>query len=514
MNIKYILKHYSFILTLVFVVSTTAMLVGCSSNEPDQELIKSGGEDPDEPVEPEVPPLDGEIIAYPAVPGLETSSDFTVIANGIEIWTEKLETPLPSPPYKTGEESFVNRVNSYLGTQKVAYTRFSTTGGVRIQVKVNKNVSNCTIRPKNRNIVVDGIGTKTLTFDIKGPEKLYVEIDDLPELLIFADAPENESEIPNPDDPNVYYYEAGKIHNVGKLQITESGKTVYIEDGAVLAGWIEVRNATGGTKIKGRGILDATVMDGDGNCIYTHFCNNIDIQDIVIRNQSRGWMCYINQSTNIRFKNVKITGFGANNDGIDFQGSRSCSVDDSFIRTTDDCIAIKTTGGGTAELNNHIKNSTMYGVASSDGITLGFETKGPCRKVTVMNCDIIGGRGSSTVGGHSAFSMICDGAGPMEDIRFENIRVEDKVYDRNFDIIVTDGTHYVTGTTPGSISGVVIKNVHWEKNTLPMHILGYNADHKVCDVLFDGCTVAGIPLTDASVGKITINEFTEGIRFR
>ena len=506
-------KYKYFLIIMSFLTVTVFVPVGCSSNEPVPELVKPGGEDPEPEPEP-LPPLDGNIVAYPAVSGLETSSDFTVIANDVEVWTEKLETPLPTPPYKTGEESFVNRVSSYLGTQKVAYARFSTTGGVRVQVKVNKEVSHCAVRPKSRNITVNGIGTKTLTFDIKGPEKLYVEIDDLPELLIFADAPENESEIPSPDDPNVYYYEAGKIHNVGKLQIAESGKTVYIEAGAVLAGWIEVRNATGGTKIKGRGILDATVMQGDGNCIYTHFCNNIDIEDIVIRNQSRGWMCYINQSTNIRFKNVKITGFGANNDGIDFQGSRSCSVDDCFVRTTDDCIAIKTTGGGAAQLNNEIKNSTMYGVASSDGITLGFETKGPCRNVTVTNCDIIGGRGSSTVGGHSAFSMICDGAGPMEDILFENIRVEDKVYDHNFDIIVTDGTHYVTGTTPGSISGITIKNVHWEKNTVPMHILGYSEQHTVSNVLFEGCTVAGVALMDASVGNIAINEFTESIRFR
>ena len=503
-------------ITLSLLIPVSFLVTSCSDDKTETGLIDPNGTPdpkPDPEPDPEPVPLDGKIEAYPAVPGLVTSEDFTVTANNVDIWTESLVTELPTSSSNEQDRSFVGRVQSYLGTQRVAYARFSTTGGTRIQVKVKNNVSKCIVRPISRNIAVSGIGTKTLTFDIDGPENLYIEIDNLPELMIFADKPE--TDIPDPNDPNVHYYEAGKIHDIGQLKITGNNQIVYIAAGALVKGCIRLDNAKSGTRIYGRGILDATVRGGDGNCIYSHYSNGPRVEDILIRTQSRAWMCYVNQSTNITFSNVKITGFGANNDGIDLQGSRNCTIDGCFIRTTDDCIAIKTTGGGATELNNTVKNSTMYGIASSDGITLGFETKGPCRKVTVTNCDIIGGRGSNIINtGHSAFSLICDGAGPMEEIKFEDIRVEEKVYDSNFAIIITDGKQYVTGTTPGAVKGITIKNVHWAKNTVPMCIYGYDINHKVSDVLFDGCTVGGTKLSTAEIGKIQINEFTENIRFR
>ncbi len=520
-----------FILALCLAVPASLTLTGCSGNEEPDELVDpnkkpdpdEGGDEggDDEPILP-----DGVVVAYPAVPGLLTSTDFTVKANGTAIWVEKYEVPLPTAPYKSGEEDFRNKVSGYMGTQRTAFARFETDGGTRIEIETQENISECIVHPKSRNIAVSGIGTKKVTFDIAKADKLYVEIPGLPELYIFADEPEAEGTKPDPNDPTYHYFAAGQIYTLTeplKIVQGDTKRNVYIEAGAAVHGYIEFNSiSSGGGVLHGRGILDATSMAGAYNVIKMHYSQGINIKDLHMRTATRGWMCYVFSSVHTTFDNVKITGYGANNDGIPSQGSKSLNIKNSFIRSTDDCITLKAEAG-TADITVNVENCTMYGVASSDGFVAGYECKGQLNKVTVKNCDILGGRGSSMLGhGHAGFSVACDGPGPIKDITFENIRVENKVYENNLNLIVTDGTAYLQGSyrgQPGSISGITLKNIQWENAIKPIRIEGHSADHTVSDILFDGCTVGGLPLTATSTYYTTymvpnINEFTSNIRFR
>jgi hypothetical protein len=83
------------------------------------------------------------------------------------------------------------------------------------------------------------------------------------------------------------------------------------------------------------------------------------------------------------------------------------------------------------------------------------------------------------------------------------------VVTRMFELNVTDGAFY-SQAPPGRIQGVRLKNISWEK-ACPILITGHNAEHLVEDVVFEGCRVAGVPV---SLSQIRTNAFTRGIVVR
>jgi hypothetical protein len=125
--------------------------------------------------------------------------------------------------------------------------------------------------------------------------------------------------------------------------------------------------------------------------------------------------------------------------------------------------------------------------------------------ITVRNCDILYARGATKAGQHSAFSIICDGPATVRDVTFDDIRVEENIT-RMFELNVTDGNFY-SQAPPGRIQGVRLKNISREK-ACPILITGHNAEHLVEDVVFEGCRVAGAPL---SAAQIRTNTFTSKI---
>ncbi len=508
-------------------IMTSSLFTGCTKAE-EEFLVdpnkKPEQEEPDEPDKPIV--LDGEIVAYPAIQSLETSDDFKVTANGTEIWVEKYEVDLPTAPYKDGEEDFVHKVSSYLGTQRTAFARFSTSGGAHIEIETESAVSNCVVHPKSKNIMVEGTGTNKISFNIAGPEKLYVEIDGLPELYIFADEPETDK--PDENDPTYYYFGPGEhIIDGGQLVIANGEKkNVYIDAGAIVKGSIRFDNIKGGAVLHGRGILDATVAGGAYNVVYQHYSSGVTVRDVMLRNSTRGWMCWQYQSPYATYENAKIIGYGANNDGIPNTSPQGLTVRDCFIRATDDCISLKTENKD-IDADVTIEGCTMYGVASSDGVMVGYECKGRLTNVTVKDCDIIGGRGSTILGyGHAGFSVCCDGPGPIENVTFEDVRVENKIFENNMISVVTDGTAYMSNTSsyygkPGSISGITLKNVQWEHAGMPMRFVGHSAENTISDILFENCYVGGTKIDANSAYYTTyiapnINEYVDAgkIRFK
>jgi hypothetical protein len=134
--------------------------------------------------------------------------------------------------------------------------------------------------------------------------------------------------------------------------------------------------------------------------------------------------------------------------------------------------------------------------------TVGFEADAESVEgIAVRNCDILYARGANMVGQHSAFSIICDGPAVIRGVTFEDIRVEENVA-QMFELNVTSGAIYAKAP-PGHIRNVRLKNIQWE-TAKPLLIRGHDKDHLVEDVVFEGCRVAGHPLSSA---QIQANEF-------
>jgi hypothetical protein len=119
-------------------------------------------------------------------------------------------------------------------------------------------------------------------------------------------------------------------------------------------------------------------------------------------------------------------------------------------------------------------------------------------------------RGQGRTGGHSGFSIVCDGASIVQNIRFEDIRVEAEIEYKNLELIITEGRRYGTGN-PGHIKGVYLKNIHWENANKPFVIAGV-PNHILEDVSFDNCFLAGKLITGFKDADFQM-EFAKDIKF-
>jgi hypothetical protein len=433
-----------------------------------------------------------EIIVYPAPPGLTTSPDFTVMADNHQVWVERIGSKLMKFDYNLYGSRDMEDLN---------VASFSCSGSVNITIKANVKIDSFNILPKSRNITASVNGSE-ISFTMDGPQKLYVEINNLPHLAIFADQPEV-----NPlkkGDPGVIYYGPGE-HNPGKINLV-SNMSVYIAAGAVVYADFTGRNLENVT-ITGRGIIQGKISITS--------CSNFNVSGIFIRN-TKGWTNTLTDCHNCSYRNVKVFSYEAiySVDGINPVSCTNFTIDDCFMRCRDDCVAIKSGDINLRVDSVFISNCVMVGWACSDGVTIGFELNGgPVENIFVKNCDILYARGDGRTQGHAAFSIVCDGPALVRNIHFEDIRVENRVEFKNLELIVTDGSLYGTDP-PGHIKGVYLKNISWDNKTRPFIIRGYSPDNMAEEIVFENCRVGGKILTKISDADIRINSFTGNILFR
>ncbi len=435
---------------------------------------------------------------YPAIDGLQTSDVFEVSVNGQSVWTEKIRTDfdLEALPEWFTETHYTNQ------QQEVHLTNFSCEGPIDVQIKINALIDSVHISPKSRNIIPE-IRDNVISFELPGPDKLYIRVNDLPALCFIANPLEKER--PGITDENVRYFGPG-VHRPGMMR-PESNTTIYIAGGAVVYGGIETEGASN-IRVLGRGILDGEfkyrrmVMPKNSSKLY--------FDGIIIR-CGRAWTNTLVNCDSVIYHNVKVISFRPGGDGINPLNSRDVIIDHCFLRCTDDCIAIKAPDTTQYTRNIRITNNTMIGYAFSDGVTIGFETNGPVMSdIYVENCDIIQARGGSRVDGHSAFSIICDGPALIHDVYYENIRVEPDVL-KLFELHITDGTKY-GDNPPGHIRNIYLKDIAWH-SVRPIILKGFDRDHTVENVYFQNCRIKGDLLTGPRKDIFDAGSFVKNIVF-
>ncbi len=419
-------------------------------------------------------------VVYPPVPGLGTSAEYSARVNGQEVWVEEIGPG---------------------GMENLNVANFSCEGEQKVCLSVRDSVRSFTIQPLSAGIKAVAEGN-TLSFSMPGPGKLYIRINDNPYLAVFANPLEDGNV--SPADRGIDYYGPGN-HDAGRIDVHD-GQVIYIAGGANLTA--DLYGSAKNVRIFGRGSLSGRMNLKNSD--------NLTVEGIFIRN-TRGWANTITNSTGVLYDNVKVfshTGVWGL-DGINPVSCKGFTIRDCFIRTRDDCIAIKSNGNPeefdltTSDIL--IEKCVLVGWDHADGVTLGFELNGgEVRDINVRDCDILRSAGSGRSGGHSAFSIVCDGASDVHDIYFEDIRVESDMEYKNLEIILTEAERYGNGKM-GSIDGVYIKNVRWENEDRPLTIVGHPTRF-VKNVVFTNCYVGGRLLTGLDDAWFQ-TEYVDGLRF-
>lgn len=317
------------------------------------------------------------------------------------------------------------------------------------------------------------------------PANLYIQIDDLPRLYLFASHPEQDR--PDPADPRVHYLPAGQVHHSPCLEL-DDGETLYLEHGAVLRGCVRSYGSTD-VAIRGPGIIDGGRYSKQGDTTYRHLirwenCRDVSVQDVTLLDPC-AWTHVLAGCERVQVSNIHQVGHGGGNDGIDVMSSRDVTIRGGFIHSGDDCIVVKAmceangrqrlamsderaddqpsdwrtlVAGPTERL--HASGCVLMNDGGGNALEIGHELRSDrTSDITFSDIDILGSHGHGAV-----FSIHNCDAGTVERIRFQDIHVEHH-YDKLFSLRITK-SRYAHDEAYGRIRDVEFRNLHIAESPL------------------------------------------------
>ena len=441
--------------------------------------------------------LGAEVVTYPAPAGETLSTAYEVWAVGkkVDVYTARVLDP-----------PFAGKQWDYGGNY--SFANFDVSGGVTLRITSPRSLRNTVVRPQSPAVKVELADEHTLLLALDGPRKLSIEPDGKKgPLLLFANPLEKKP--PQAKDAGVIYFGPG-IHKVGLITVRDN-QTLYFAGGAVVHGAIAARGAH--IRICGRGILDGSDYEWrKGPHPYTIgiYGADVELNGITVRG-SPHWTIVPRGSRHVTIRNVKLCNSRVqNDDGINPCNSQDVRIDDCFIRSDDDCVALK--GLDLKGENNHVEgivveNSILW-CDRARIFLLGHESRAEfMRQVTLRNLDIV------------HFSMTPFLLEPGEDMRLEDVRVEDvRVYGEGQGELVRLKpvvNQYMRKQVPGFIRNVHFKDlqVYGKAGLYQVQVAGADAEHDVRKVTFEDVSILGVPLVGNSP-HVSVGPHVAGVQFR
>jgi polygalacturonase len=290
-----------------------------------------------------------------------------------------------------------------------------------------------------------------LEFDLDEPCKLHLQINKLPRLFLFAEAPE--TPVPDLKSEDVRLLTSLDVVSSNSLTQTEqiqnalnataargatlfvppgiyrtgtlelpSNLNLYLAPGAILKGTAQTKdyqrkrgepaqllldNARN-VRIFGRGTIDNNGLamraqflpdrdQGRVRMLLARNCRNVTVEGIVLRD-SAVWCVHTVESRDMKFRNLKIISVSRaetgpdtshNTDGFDPDNSSNILIEDNFISVDDDAIAVKLARGKRRDMRNVIFRDNVIWTTCS-ALKIGTEVHDfTVRNVLFANNDII-----------------------------------------------------------------------------------------------------------------------------
>ena len=471
----------------------------------------------------------------PAMDDRPANDDFTVeiFRNGCweEIFVYNTEVSdyaaNPAAGYVQHDMGFAMFTDAFAAPLKVRVTRRAGT------------FSKVEIRPLSYGIVPNVQTPNSVEFELGDPaQKVSVEFDGnrMENLFILPDLPDTAI----PMGANVTYFGPG-VHNAGVIRIAnESGRILYLDEGAVVLGRIEAENAANLT-IRGRGVFCSSQEDhGAGRRPQMEFrnCDNLKIEGILLRD-TPNWTLKIVGSTGVHIDNIKEIGWIMNSDGMDFICCRDVLVENTFQRNYDDNVTIKAfnatpeyiashtnTDGSYSdgaiwmvaglrdfEVCNYEIRNCVFWADKAHNMLVGPEARGIAfRNIRFHDNIVLENRQDDGIYPGAMAVMIADD-GTFEDIAFENIIVEDIDGGKVFCAHFTNAWAF-DGLYGQWARNITLRNIAYTgTRATPSWIRGRSDAQSIDGVTIGNFTVNGAPVTDGSGPHLEINGYVRNVTF-
>jgi len=379
-------------------------------------------------------------------------------------------------------------VNGRHKTENTSVAKFDFEGKVEVEVNsTSANIKDAQIRPLSYNIKKD-IEGNTIRFVLDRPRYISVEVngDIYKNLQIFAD---KILEKPNVGKHKLMYFGPGFHDFKGDSIKVSSGKTVYIDGGAVINGWFSASNVKN-VKILGHGIINPGRHEG----IMVKYSKNVIIDGPLTTQIPVGG------SDSVTIKNAKVISWYGWGDGMNVFASNNVSYEHVFCRTSDDCSTIYCTRLG---YHGGCKNITIkdavYWADVAHPIMIGLH--GDVSKYEIIdnvlydNIDILE-QNENQIDYQGCIGINNGDNNIVRNITFSNIRIEDIHKGMLINMRVCYNKKYCHA--PGSgIENVTFKNFSYNGTHAGMSIIiGYDDSRKISNIKFENFSINGITIYD------------------
>jgi hypothetical protein len=440
-----------------------------------------------------------KVVVYPAPAGesLSTQYEVQVGRQAVSVYAARVLDP-----------PFAGKEYDYGGNY--SFAGFDVSSPVEVRIRSEKPLANLVIRPANPRVKIRLIDPNTAIVSLPGPCKLSFEPEDKKgPLLLFANSIEKHAPVASDARAHLIFFGPG-IHRPGKITLTNN-QSLYLAGGAVVKGGIVAEGEN--IRIFGRGILDSSDWEwrkGPTPHVVSICGTNVEVSGITIRGACH-WTIVPRNSRKVTVRDVKICGGRVqNDDGINPCNSQDVMITGCFIRSDDDCIALKGLDLNTA--NNHVERITVENCIlwcdRARIFLLGHESRAAfMRNITLRNLDVI------------HYSMTAFLFEPGEEMRLQvvsadNIRIHGEGQD-SLARLKPVVNQYMRTKVPGYVADIHFRNVVLEGQPGPYRIQVSGADeqHDVRDVSFENVSIAGVKLAEGSK-RLEVGSHVSGVRIR
>jgi len=376
--------------------------------------------------------------------------------------------------------------------QPSAFAEFDMAGPVVVQVVRDRGQSfdEVRIRPTTRHIRPRVLKNDTVEFTLNRPEYLSIEFDNdryhnlhllcneiatvvqpngdgLEAWGIAALNEDERSRIMNWEGiqsqdifirhPSMIYFGPG-IHKPKDLPSADihipSNTIVYLAPGAVVKARLIVDHAEN-VRIIGRGIVDHPLRG-----VEITYSKNVLVDGLTFLNPAH-YTIFGGESSELTIRNIKTFSARPWSDGIDLMCCRRVKVDNCFLRTSDDCIALYNHRwwywGGSEDID--VSHCVFWpDVAHSVNIGSHGDDRNPkgemLRNVSIRECDVLFNDGAGIL------AVNCGDNNHIHDIRFSQIYAEGIRRGRLFDLRIFQSEKY------NRAPGCCIENVDFSDITI------------------------------------------------
>jgi len=463
---------------------------------------------------------------------IPATSDYTVSVNGKPITVYAMPTRY-GQSFKDG-----NPVSVYDGQplrQPMYFACADIAGPSAVEVEAaflpEGGILAMTAHPLSRSLTLERDGGKAaFTVDEPGSVTLLVNGDHRNRPLHIFFSPPVEA----PPEGAIIF--GPGFHDLGydnPITLTD-GQALYLAPGAWVEGIVCAKGARD-IRIMGRGVLSQRrpgKLDYAGgetapNGIRLANCRNVVIEGIVETRGIGGWCSLVTNCDRVEVRDYHVLASVVwSADGFNPCNSRDVTVERCFIRSGDDCIAIKGNTGGCVLSEPHIPPETQPPVENihvrqsvfwcdhNEVFVIGCETRARhIRNISIRDCDVLFHWSSMDMG---VFGILPLHGTGIRGIVYDDIRVE-HCEEHLFFFRYCESIWSIPGdlTFPGTVADITIRNVSvLHAVTGPRsEISGYAPDKRFENISIENLRYGDKPVTDAAGMGLRLNEHVADLRF-